>query len=127
MRRALTDARCDAADVDAVNAHGTGTLAGDLAEATAIRAVLGDCVPVHSVKGALGHAMAAAGALEVIVALRTAATGVVPPTVNLEQPDPACGVDHVLGAPREAGARRVLSNSFGMGGQNAALILERAP
>jgi 3-oxoacyl-[acyl-carrier-protein] synthase II len=129
MRRAVADAGIDPADVDAVNAHGTATLAGDRAEATALRRFLGDTwkkTPVSSTKGAIGHAMAAAGALEAIVACRTCATGIVPPTVNLRRPDPDLPLDHVLGEPRDAGARTVLSVSLGMGGQNAAIVLRRA-
>ncbi len=124
MQRALADA--GGGTVDAVNAHGTGTLAGDIAEAAAIRALVGDArVPVSSCKGAIGHAMAAAGALEAIVAIETARTGTVPPTVNLDDPDETCALDHVIGAAREAGATRVLSVSFGMGGQNAAILISR--
>ena len=84
-----------------------------------------DAVPVHSVKGAIGHCMAASGALEAVVAARTCATGIVPPTVNLERPDPECAVDHVIGAPRRCDARKVVSLSCGMGGQNAAVVLGR--
>jgi 3-oxoacyl-[acyl-carrier-protein] synthase II len=126
MQRALADAHLDG--VDAVNAHGTGTLAGDIAEAAAIRALLPDAwrrVPVSSLKGAIGHAMAAAGALEAIAAIETCRTGIVPATANLDDPDPACALDHVIGAPRETAAARVLSVSFGMGGQNAAIVIAR--
>lgn len=128
MRRALDDAGLTPDDVDAVNAHATGTIVGDAAEAAALRRLLGDRwqrVPVHGIKGAVGHAMAAAGALEAIVAARTCATGVVPPTVSLDDPDESCELDHVIGSAREAGVRTALSGSFGMGGQNAALVLRR--
>jgi 3-oxoacyl-[acyl-carrier-protein] synthase II len=126
IRRALEDAGLAATDIDAISAHGTGTFAGDLAEASALRRIFGtDRVPVSGVKGAIGHTMAAAGALEAIVSLKTCATGVVPPTVNLTEPGEGCELDHVMGEPREAKARTVLSVSFGMGGQNAALILRR--
>jgi 3-oxoacyl-(acyl-carrier-protein) synthase len=126
IRRALADAGVDPGAIDAVNAHGTGTLVGDVAEAAAIRAVFGDRpLPVSSVKGAIGHAMAAAGALEAIVAIETARTGLVPPTVNLVTPDARCRLDHVIARPRDTGARRVLSTSFGMGGQNAAIVVAR--
>ncbi|MFY9826625.1 MAG: hypothetical protein WAM82_35010, partial [Thermoanaerobaculia bacterium] len=81
--------------------------------------------PVSSAKGAIGHAMAAAGALEAIVACRSCATGLVPPTVNLRHPDPDCELDHVIAEPRDAGARTVLSVSLGMGGQNAAVVMRR--
>ncbi len=128
MERALAAAGLAAGDVDAVNAHGTATLVGDAAEAAAVRRLLGGGwrqTPVSSAKGAIGHAMAAAGALEAIVACRTAATGIVPPTVNLERPGEDCELDHVIAEPRDCGARRVLSVSLGMGGQNAALIFTR--
>ena len=128
MRRALADARLGPPEIDAVNAHATATYLGDLAEAAALRRLFGDDwkrIPVSGVKGAIGHAMAAAGALEAIVAAETCRTGVVPPTVNLNEPDVGCELDHVIGAARDAGAERVLSVSFGMGGQNAALILQR--
>jgi len=127
-RRALDDASLDAGEIDAVNAHGTATLVGDRAEAAALRRLLNAewrRTPVSSAKGAIGHAMAAAGALEAIVACRTCATGLVPPTVNLRHPDPDCDLDHVIAEPRDAGARTVLSLSLGMGGQNAAVVLRR--
>ena len=123
---AIADAGMTASDIDAVNAHGTGTQVGDLAETAALRACFGDrAVPVTSCKGALGHTMAAAGALETIAALASCRTGIVPATRNLVDPDPACAADHVMGTAREVGARRVLKTSFGMGGQNAALIVGR--
>jgi 3-oxoacyl-[acyl-carrier-protein] synthase II len=128
MRRALTDAGLAPQEIDAVNAHATATYLGDLAEAAALRRLFGSDwkrVPVSGVKGAIGHAMAAAGALEAIVAAQTCFTGIVPPTVNLNEPDEGCELDHVIGEPRNANAQRVLSVSFGMGGQNAALILQR--
>lgn len=129
MRLAVEEAGIEPADVGAVNAHATGTVLGDLAEAAALRRLLGGAaarVPVSSVKGALGHAMAAAGALEAIAAVLTCRHGVVPPTANLTDPDAGCALDHVVGAPRAADARRVLTVSFGMGGQNAAVLFERA-
>lgn len=128
MRRALSEAHLVPAEIQAVNAHATATYLGDLAEAAALRRLLGSDwkrIPVSGIKGAIGHAMAAAGALEVIVAARTCQTGIVPPTVNLIEPDEGCELDHVIGEPRNANAERVLTVSFGMGGQNAALILQR--
>ena len=128
MRRALQDASLQPSAIDAINAHATGTFLGDLAEAAALRRLFCEDwqrIPVCGVKGAIGHAMAAAGALETIVAAYTCATGIVPPTVNLSEPDEGCELDHVVGAPRDADARTVLSASFGMGGQNAAVILKR--
>ncbi|HEY6232771.1 MAG TPA: beta-ketoacyl-[acyl-carrier-protein] synthase family protein [Pyrinomonadaceae bacterium] len=128
MRRALADARLAPPEIDAVNAHATATYLGDLAEAAALRRLFGSewkRIPVSGVKGAIGHAMAAAGALEAIVAAETCRTGLVPPTVNLIEPDEGCELDHVIGEARDANAQRVLSVSFGMGGQNAAVILQR--
>ena len=128
MRRALADAELSAEQIDAVNAHATATYSGDLAEAAALRKLFEERwpeVPVSGSKGAIGHAMAAAGALEAIVAAQTCATGIVPPTVNLRNVDEGCELDHVIGEPRDVDARTVLSVSFGMGGQNAAVILSR--
>jgi 3-oxoacyl-[acyl-carrier-protein] synthase II len=129
MRRALADAELSVEQIDAVNAHATATYTGDLAEAAAIRKLFADRwreLPVSGSKGAIGHAMAAAGVLEAIVAAQTCATGIVPPTVNLRHVDEGCELDHVIGEPRDEDAETVLSVSFGMGGQNAAVILKRA-
>jgi len=128
MRRALSDAELTIEQIDAVNAHATATYSGDLAEAAALRKLFSNRwpdVPVSGSKGAIGHAMAAAGVLETIVAAQTCATGIVPPTVNLRHVDEGCELDHVIGEPRDVNAETVLSVSFGMGGQNAAVILSR--
>lgn len=128
MRRALLDAELSEEQIDAVNAHATATYSGDLAEAAALRKLFANrwrSVPVSGSKGAIGHAMAAAGVLEAIVAAQTCATGIVPPTVNLRDVDEGCELDHVIGEPRDVNAGTVLSVSFGMGGQNAAVILSR--
>jgi len=128
MRRALADAALTEEQIDAVNAHATATYSGDLAEAAALRKLFVNRwrdVPVSGSKGAIGHAMAAAGVLEAIVAAQTCATGIVPPTVNLHHVDEGCELDHVIGEPRAVNAETVLSVSFGMGGQNAAVILKR--
>lgn len=128
MRRALTDAGLSPEQIDAVNAHATATYSGDLAEAAALRKVFDNRwpeVPVSGAKGAIGHAMAAAGVLEAIVAAHTCATGIVPPTVNLEHVDDGCELAHVIVEPRDINAQSVLSVSFGMGGQNAAIIIRR--
>lgn len=128
MRRALVDAAVSADEIDAVNAHATATYSGDLAEAAALRKVFSErwqSIPVSGSKGAIGHAMAAAGVLETIVAAQTCVTGIVPPTVNLQHVDEGCELDHVIGEPRDVNAKTVLSVSFGMGGQNAAVILRR--
>lgn len=128
MRRALADGGLSVEQIDAVNAHATATYSGDLAEAAALRKLFANRwreVPVSGSKGAIGHAMAAAGVLEAIVAAQTCATGIVPPTVNLRHVDEGCELDHVIGEPRDVDAKMVLSVSFGMGGQNAAVIFNR--
>ena len=125
MQRALDDAGLAGDALGAINAHGTGTRAGDPAEVAAIRRVLGDrwrAVPVTSIKGAVGHPMAAAGALQAVAAVQTCRTGLVPPTCNLVEPDVNCELDHVIGGARAIDALPVLSSSFGMGGQNATVI-----
>jgi 3-oxoacyl-[acyl-carrier-protein] synthase II len=128
MRRALDDAGVSSDQIDAVNAHATATYSGDLAEAAALRKVFAERwreVPVSGSKGAIGHAMAAAGVLEAIVGAHTCSTGIVPPTVNLHQVDEGCELAHVIGEPHDVNAETVLSVSFGMGGQNAAIILKQ--
>jgi 3-oxoacyl-[acyl-carrier-protein] synthase II len=131
MRLALADAGVGAAEVDYVNAHGTGTKLGDAAEAAAVRQVFAaepgcDGPPVSSVKGVTGHLLGASGAVEVAVSAAVLGTGLLPPTHNLEQPDPACDLDHVMGKPRAVRTDLVLTNSFGFGGHNVSLVLGRA-
>ncbi|HUS28203.1 MAG TPA: beta-ketoacyl-[acyl-carrier-protein] synthase family protein [Kofleriaceae bacterium] len=128
MRRALDDAGFGADRVAAINAHGTGTRAGDPAEVAAIRRLLGESwrsTPVTSVKGAIGHPMAAAGALQAIAATESCRRGIVPPTCNLVEPDEDCQLDHVMGTAREVDVPVVLSCSYGMGGQNACVVITR--
>ena len=129
MRLALADAELSPADVDYLNAHATSTPAGDPAEARAIRAVFGphvDRVAVSSTKSMTGHLLGAAGALEALLCIRALETGILPPTINLEQPDPECALDHIANKARHVRARIALSNSFGFGGSNATLVLGRA-
>ena len=128
VRDALADGGIDPGQVDHVNAHAASTPAGDLAEAAAIRAVFGGRagrIPVTSVKGAFGHCMGAAGAIETIVAVKTVAEGCIPPTRNYRTPDPEVGLDIVHGQARPAAVRVMTKHSFGLGGQNACLILGR--
>ncbi len=128
MRDALGDAGVSPTEVDHVNAHGTSTVMNDLSETRAIHRAFGDHVPhlpVSSNKGQMGHLVAAAGAVEALFGWCTLRDGVVPATANLDQPDPGCDLDHVRGAPREVDLRRAISNSFGFGGSNASLVLER--
>ncbi|MGC4191066.1 MAG: beta-ketoacyl-[acyl-carrier-protein] synthase family protein [Thermomicrobiales bacterium] len=127
---ALNDAGIAPDEVDHVNAHAASTPAGDLAEAKAIIQVLGDRakgIPITSVKGAIGHCMASAGALETITAVKTLHEQRIPPTRNYRNPDPEIGLDIVHGTPREAEIDVMTKHSFGLGGQNACLVLRRWP
>jgi len=128
MTKALADARLRPEDVECVNAHGTGTPKNDAVETAAIKEVLGDRarrIPVHAVKSMTGHMIAASGAVEAAAAVLTLRTGTVPPTINLRTPDPQCDLDYVADGPRPFDGRTVLANSFGFGGQNAALLFGR--
>lgn len=128
MENALRDADLAPSDVGYVNAHGTSTPFNDRIEAMAIRRVLGeDGPPISSCKGAIGHTLGAAGAIEALACVEALRRGALPPTLGLEEVDPECAADHVAGAPREApGLKVALSNSFGFGGQNATLVLQAA-
>ena len=120
MRRALDYSGIDSTWVDFVNAHGTGTKANDLAEAKVMRDVFGDRkVPISSVKSLIGHCMGAASALEAIACVMTIETGIYPPTIGYETPDPDCNVDVVANAARTGKADVVLNNSLAFGGYNA--------
>jgi len=124
MERTLARARCSPADVDYVNAHGTGTPLNDVAETLAMHAVFGDHagrVPISSTKSMTGHLLGAAGALEAIVAVMAVHDGFVPPTINLDNPDPRCDLDHVPHTGRRLPVGLALSTSFGFGGHNACL------
>lgn len=129
MRGALKEAGLAPADIDWINAHGTGTPLNDAAETAAIKQVFGDVTtapPVTSSKSAIGHAVAAAGAVEAVLSLLALRDRVLPPTLNLHTPDPDCDLDYVPLEAREAPAlQRVLSNSFGFGGVNGCLVIER--
>jgi len=122
MRRALSDAALPPEAVDQVNAHGTGTPVGDRAEALAISRLLPPTTPVCSIKGAVGHTIAAAGAVELTATVGAMARGFTPGTVGCEQPDPACPVN-VQRAPGTDAPGVVLSNSMGFGGQNATIVV----
>ena len=129
MERALAAAGVAASDVDYINAHGTSTPLGDIAETAAVKRVFGNgagSVPVSSTKSMLGHLIGAAGSTEAIICVKALQDGVVPPTTNYENPDPKCDLDYVPGSPRELRLETVLSNSFGFGGQNSSLIFRSA-
>ena len=126
MRAALADAGEPPAAVDYVNAHGTSTVMNDRAECAAVRAVFGaraDHLAVSSTKSQMGHLIAAAGAVEAALCALALHEGVAPASANLREPDPACDLPFVTGAPRRRPLRVALSNSFGFGGANSSLVL----
>lgn len=126
LRAALRDAGVGADEVDHVNAHGTATLLNDAIEARTIRRVLGERPAVTSVKGVVGHSLAAAGAIEAVATALTLEEGHIPPTANLESLDPQLELDMVFKAGRDVRAEVAVSNSFGFGGQNAVLLFTAA-
>jgi 3-oxoacyl-[acyl-carrier-protein] synthase II len=128
IREALEDAKITPEGIDYVNAHGTSTSVNDSIETLAIKKTFGETaykVPISSTKSMMGHLIAAAGSVEAIICLLTIRDGVVPPTINLENPDPECDLDYVPNTARQVHVDVTLSNSFGFGGQNIALILRR--
>ncbi len=128
MSWALADAKLNPEDIDYINAHGTSTALNDPTETRAIKQVFGDQaykIPVSSTKSMIGHAMGASGALEAIVCSQAIQHGWLPPTINYETPDPECDLDYVPNQARRAEVDATLSNSFGLGGQNACLVLKR--
>jgi 3-oxoacyl-[acyl-carrier-protein] synthase II len=123
MRLALADAQLDADAIDYVNAHGTGTEVGDIAESEATLRVFGPRTPVSTLKGHTGHTLGACGALEAWISLEMVREGWVAPTHNLEEPDPRCAaLDYVIGAPRALAAEAIISNNFAFGGVNTSLV-----
>jgi 3-oxoacyl-[acyl-carrier-protein] synthase II len=127
MRIALQKAGLNVEDVGYVNAHGTSTPVGDVAEVRAVKAVLGDRarrIPVSSTKSMTGHLLGAAGVVETIVCVKAIETGLIPPTINLDQPDEECDLDFVPHKGREAKVRVALNNSFGFGGHNVTVVVK---
>jgi len=128
MKMAMADAGLGLDQIDYINAHGTSTTVNDKVETLAIKQVFGDQaykIPVSSTKSMMGHLIAAAGATELICCLLALRDNVVPPTINYETPDPECDLDYVPGVAREMPCENVLTNSFGFGGQNITLIVQR--
>ncbi len=128
MRKALANARLDPQQVDYINAHATSTPAGDLAETRAIKHVFGEyapSVPISANKSMIGHLTGAAGAVEAAATILAMRNGLIPPTINQEEPDPECDLDYVPNVARPALISVALSNSFGFGGVNAVLALRR--
>jgi len=128
MRLALADAGLGPEDIDYISAHGTGTHENDSIESRAIKTVFGahaKHVPISSIKSMMGHLIAAAGAVEAIVCVLALRDQILPPTINLNRPDPQCDLDYVPNKARNADVQVTLSNSFGFGGQNDTLIITK--
>jgi 3-oxoacyl-[acyl-carrier-protein] synthase II len=128
MRQALADARVNPDEISYINAHATSTPVGDVAEARVLEAVLGESlhdVPVSSTKSVTGHLLTAAAAIEVIACLAALEHQAVPPTMNLDRPDPECRLCHVPHEARPHRIRTTVSNSFGFGGSNTCLVLRK--
>jgi len=128
MRMALRNASLNPSDINYVNAHGTSTPQGDIAETQAVKSVFGEHarkLAVSSTKGATGHMLGAAGAVELVVCVKAIESGVVPPTINLANPDPQCDLDYVPNTARELKVNAALNNSFGFGGHNSTTLVTR--
>jgi 3-oxoacyl-[acyl-carrier-protein] synthase II len=129
MGTALHQAGLEPEQIDYINANGTSTCLNDRGETTAIKSVFGKHaykVPISSTKSMMGHLMGAAGAIEALISVMTIRSGVIPPTINLERPDPECDLDYVPNVARQSKVEAALSNSFGFGGHNATLIFKSA-
>jgi 3-oxoacyl-[acyl-carrier-protein] synthase II len=130
MRLALADARLNITDIDYINAHGTSTPQGDVAETKAVKLVFGPeqarRIPISSTKSMTGHLLGASGAIELIACVLAIRTGMIHPTINQETPDPECDLDYVPNKAREKKVRYALSNSFGFGGHNCSLVVGAA-
>jgi len=128
MTNALADARVNPADVHYINAHGTSTLAGDLAETMAVKSVFGSAakaVAVSSTKSMIGHLLGAAGAVEAVFSILAIRDGIAPPTINLHNPDQGCDLNYVANCAQELPIHHALSNSFGFGGTNGSLLFSQ--
>ena len=128
MTNALADARVNPADVHYINAHGTSTLAGDLAETMAVKSVFGSAakaVAVSSTKSMIGHLLGAAGAVEAVFSILAIRDGIAPPTINLHNPDQGCDLNYVANRAQELPIHHALSNSFGFGGTNGSLLFSQ--
>lgn len=125
MKQAIADAGINASEIGYINAHGTATNKGDLVETSAIKKVFGDKLPyVSSTKGATGHMMGAGGITEAITCVKAIETGIIPPTINLNEVDPECaGIDFVANTAKKADIKYAMSNAFGFGGQNSSIIV----
>ena len=128
MKMALRNASLNPEDISYINAHGTSTPQGDIAETQAVKTVFGEHaykLAVSSTKGATGHMLGAAGAVEMVVCAKAIETGIVPPTINYQVPDPECDLDYVPNTARQMTLNAVLNNSFGFGGHNASILAKK--
>ena len=126
MKNAIKDANISAADIHYINAHGTSTPLGDIAETRAIKTVFGDNAPaISSTKSMIGHTLGAAGAIESIFSIMSIQDGVIPPTINLHEPDPECDLDYTPNTARDAKIQIAMNNSFGFGGTNSSLVFSK--
>ncbi len=128
MKRALEDAELGPEAVTYINAHGTSTPLGDQAETAAIKKVFGEHareLSISSTKSQLGHLLGASGGVELVISMLTLRDNVIPPTINLENPDPMCDLDYTPNVARERKISAAMSNSFGFGGHNASVLVGR--
>ena len=128
MSNALESGDLCPTEIDYINAHGTSTPLGDKAETAAVKSVFGDHaynLSVSSTKSQLGHSLGASGGIELVLSIKAVQNGLVPPTMNLENPDPDCDLDYTPNEPRQRKLNVVMSNSFGFGGHNASIIVGR--
>jgi 3-oxoacyl-[acyl-carrier-protein] synthase II len=128
MKMAIRDAGLKPEDVDYINAHGTSTPLNDLTETLAIKAVFGDHakqVPISATKSMTGHLLGAAGSTEAIFTILAIRDGIMPPTINYEEPDPQCDLDYVPNVARRKPIKIAMSNAFGFGGTNATLVFKK--
>ena len=129
ITRALENSGVPIEDVDYINVHGTATRLGDVAETNAIKAAFGERayqIPISATKSMIGHMLGATGAIEAIACVKSIETGVIHPTINLDTPDPECDLDYVPNESRKHGVKIAISNSMGIGGQNACLVMGKA-
>jgi 3-oxoacyl-[acyl-carrier-protein] synthase II len=128
MQAALDSGNIDPTWIDYINAHGTSTPLGDKAETKAVKHVFGDHayqISISSTKSSLGHSLGASGGIELILTVKSILESTVPPTINLETPDPDCDLDYTPNVPKQRNVRYAMSNSFGFGGHNASIIVKK--
>ncbi len=128
MTKAMKEARINPEQINYINAHGTSTELGDLAETKAVKSVFGAAakkVQISSTKSALGHSLGASGGIELVISALALTTGKLPPTINYDEPDPECDLDYVPNIARSSPVEYAMSNSFGFGGHNTSLLIAK--